>query len=1841
MKHISISSHYFVSILVAIALCSQSFQSVGADSPPPAPKTEAGLRFGTNPETGMLSFIGADPQAPQAALSSRPVVSALAMIEPYKTRLGLTDVYQQLKLENFSDEGGRQVSRYQQIYQGIPVMAGELVVNAADGRMLSISGEMSPGLALDPTPVIDAAQASQNALASVAKGYQMDPAKLKSSPPALWIYDARLLHPDGSAPALVWRMEVTPVDGRAPVNELVLVDARRGSIALNFNQVDTVWEDAKPNPASPKTEAAANKPLAAAASFGPGNWFVAARGSDSNSCAEPALPCLTINGAIARAASGNTINVAVGKYTPTGEEVVLVNKSVTITGGWDDAFSAQSGVSTIDGGDSREGVRIVAPALAVNLSRFIIQRGIACGLLIEGADLVVQVSETIFRLNVYGICNQMSTLGLARSAVINSSITGILNYYGNINFSNSTISGTSGFYQEGGNIRSSGGKITIQYSTIVDDRGADYGIDNHGSLTLLEIGSSILAGNGPQSCAAEINSLGFNVFQYRLRPCTGTIVLPTDKLDVDPKLGQLLSGGYHPLLSGSVAIGAANPANCLAIDQRGVARPQGAGCDIGAFEFTSPGAAASIALQDGSDQLSSPILTFPKPLTVAVSDSNGSPVSGVTVTFMAPPSGPSGIFTDNLANSTSAVTDINGIAVSANFTANDLSGVYSVAASAIGAVPASFNLENAGHKYVSNSGSDANSCAAPEAACLTINAAIGKASADEIIKVAVGTYTGTSSSWVPVVTISKNVYLSGGWNPSFSAQVGSSTIDGQRAHSLIVFVDYHIRAVVDRFNICNGGKGVSNYGDLIISNSAIHNNSTGTRGGGISSEGGKLDLNNVIVSENTASDYGGGIYIERGIVNINNSTITRNQSLKYGGGIINGWSGWGGVIYIQNTILADNVGSDFAGSIDSRGYNLTNTNTGSNSRFHQTSTDLVGSWDDPIYPRLTPMLAQDGSTYTLALKNDSPAIDAGNPAVPGSDGTACLRTDQSGTLRPVGARCDIGAYEGVGLDWSFVPLSSTYTANSGNTLPGVFLCDQTQPGCTGNVNPDADAAQRYALGMDTFLYNQDKRDGINGDGMTIVSTVNFCDPAYPCPFANAFWSGSQMVYGAGYPLADDVVGHELAHGVTQYESGLFYYYQSGAIDESFSDIWGELYDQSNGQGNDAPSVKWLMGEDAPGGAIRSMSNPSAAPYLDPDAINSALYYTGWQDNGGVHTNSGVNNKAAYLMVEGGTFNGRTVSALGAAKTLDIYYEVQTNLLTSGSDYGDLYYGLYQGCLNLLGVDGITFIDCQQVRSASDAVAMNSQPKSSSNFNTDAPFCDLASTYKVDTFLEDFEVPKYDYTWKLDTYHWGFTSPFGTYAHSGKAFLYGNDTESYINSPVSLKSMIIPAKAYLHFAHSFGFDYGIYNNTRYYFDGGVLEYSTDNGVIWKDAKPLMQTNAYNGMVTPFSLGNTLRGQAAFVGDSHGYISTRLDLATLAGKSVSFRWRLGTDKVGYFLGWFIDDVRIYTCQPLSAAPVLSSPANASISSNPLPVLNWSSVPGASSYQIEISNSSSFANKQQPFNAGPGVLSYQAGPLPSGTYYWHVHSLNSLGLAGMWSATRSFIIDLTPPAVPVLNLPINSAVIVGTPSFSWRTSATAVRYQFEYDDDPDFSSPAYTSNELTTLKLTPPAIPLGAFYWHARARDAYGNWSAWSLSRKVTINPPVPGKPTLASPGNALVTNDNTPELAWWPVAYGNIYQLEISKTSNFNIKTQTFTGAAGVLAYTAMTLPDGLYYWHVRAVNVSSAAGAWSVYRSFTVNTTPPAGPVLSKPVNGASTASRYQFQYDNDADFSSPVCVLCQ
>jgi len=213
-----------------------------------------------------------------------------------------------------------------------------------------------------------------------------------------------------------------------------------------------------------------------------------------------------------------------------------------------------------------------------------------------------------------------------------------------------------------------------------------------------------------------------------------------------------------------------------------------------------------------------------------------------------------------------------------------------------------------------------------------------------------------------------------------------------------------------------------------------------------------------------------------------------------------------------------------------------------------------------------------------------------------------------------------------------------YDAKNSNNLPGMLVRGEGDPpGSDVAVNEAYDGAgATYDLYSEIF-----ERNSIDDKGLRLDSTVH-----YGVKYDNAFWNGDQMVYGDGdaelfnrFTISIDVIGHELTHGVTQYEANLTYYGEPGALNESFSDVFGSLVKQRvNNQ--TADQADWLIGQGllaakVNGVALRSMKAPGTAyndPVLgkDPQPAHVKDKYIGLQDNGGVHINSGIPNYAFYL-----------------------------------------------------------------------------------------------------------------------------------------------------------------------------------------------------------------------------------------------------------------------------------------------------------------------------------------------------------------------------------------------------------------------------------------------------------------------------------------------------------------------------------------------------------------------------------------------------------------------------------
>jgi len=219
------------------------------------------------------------------------------------------------------------------------------------------------------------------------------------------------------------------------------------------------------------------------------------------------------------------------------------------------------------------------------------------------------------------------------------------------------------------------------------------------------------------------------------------------------------------------------------------------------------------------------------------------------------------------------------------------------------------------------------------------------------------------------------------------------------------------------------------------------------------------------------------------------------------------------------------------------------------------------------------------------------------------------------------------------------PVRTIYDAEHREDLPGRKVLTE------GGPQPkDASVVRAYAgLGatFETYLKAYG-RHSVDGRGLPLNASVH-----YLSGYNNAFWDGHQMVFGDGdgkifldFTLPVDVIGHELTHGVTQYTANLDYHGQSGALNESVSDVFGSLIKQYS-LGQTADQADWLIGAGllAPGvhgQALRSMKAPGTAyddPRLgkDPQPATMAGYYTGSQDEGGVHINSGIPNHAFYLV----------------------------------------------------------------------------------------------------------------------------------------------------------------------------------------------------------------------------------------------------------------------------------------------------------------------------------------------------------------------------------------------------------------------------------------------------------------------------------------------------------------------------------------------------------------------------------------------------------------------------------
>ncbi|HEV3471035.1 MAG TPA: M4 family metallopeptidase [Pyrinomonadaceae bacterium] len=512
----------------------------------------------------------------------------------------------------------------------------------------------------------------------------------------------------------------------------------------------------------------------------------------------------------------------------------------------------------------------------------------------------------------------------------------------------------------------------------------------------------------------------------------------------------------------------------------------------------------------------------------------------------------------------------------------------------------------------------------------------------------------------------------------------------------------------------------------------------------------------------------------------------------------------------------------------------------------------------------------------------------------------------------------------------------------------------------------------HAYRLYSSAFGRDSYDGL-GSVMRTVYLVNSV-----CP--NAYWDGQTTNYCPEID-ADDVVAHEWAHGYTQFTHDLVYSFQSGALNESYSDIFGETVDLLNGvdaeggSNNVEPSryelvegeyvqtgggVRWRIGEDVLGlnqpaalGTLRDMWQPHV--FGDPDKVSSEFYHCAPSDGGGVHTNSGVPNHAFAILVDGKTFNGVTTEGIGQTKALHIYYRAMTVYQTSTTNFAQHEQALRASCDDLVGRplnalstssaagapsnQTITAADCRQVANAAAAVEL-SRPPAQCNFGPLlTPNPPAACSGSATVFAEDFEngMGRWTlnsagsfagwpgYNWVLDSTPPGGRAGSVAFAFGGSGGVCGDPNGDRSGT----FSMDTPEIAIPSDAPDLKLSFDHFVATEFLVDGGNLKISVNGGAF-----ALVPQSAYLFNAPPSALRaappldqntNPKAGEFAWSGadpEVGAFGTTIVDLSALVSPGDTFRIRFdfGLDGCGGNQGWYVDNVRVYSC-PVLAPPVLS--------------------------------------------------------------------------------------------------------------------------------------------------------------------------------------------------------------------------------------------------------------------------------------------------------------------------------
>lgn len=518
----------------------------------------------------------------------------------------------------------------------------------------------------------------------------------------------------------------------------------------------------------------------------------------------------------------------------------------------------------------------------------------------------------------------------------------------------------------------------------------------------------------------------------------------------------------------------------------------------------------------------------------------------------------------------------------------------------------------------------------------------------------------------------------------------------------------------------------------------------------------------------------------------------------------------------------------------------------------------------------------------------------------------------------------LAQYEGVHNDLDRTVFDAN---NHPNYLFTSFCRDE---GDAASGDEDCDTVYDVSGQTYNYFFNGFGRNSIDDAGLEMRAYVHF-----GTNFVNAFWNGQFTTYGDNL-AEDDVVAHEWTHGVTEFSANLVYAYQPGALNESFSDIFGETIDQLFSNGATDP---WQLGEDIEAGelagGLRNMENPNL--YNNPATTDDPIYLCTPEDNGGVHVNSGVPNKLYQLLVDGGTFNGVTVESIGLVKAGAIHYESLTQYLDIYSNFTDHGGGLASACSDLIGAmlndpvtgtasaEEITAADCEEVANAAAAVELTGNVCEAVANENPPPLCATGQA-PVFHLNDDQEVESGWTTTSINSIMTWTKVSDPDLATSGLVWYANNNanptcsTQQNVTDAATLTSpeILVPTDTVsvtLNLEHYYGME-GLY-------DGGIVEYSVEGGAFQQLPRTRFIVNGYNFTLYTQSQGNSnpLGGRQAFTGFNRpgdfpepAILQSHADLTGLVtgGQTVQLRFTAGQDSCGGLEGWYIDTVQVYTCE-----------------------------------------------------------------------------------------------------------------------------------------------------------------------------------------------------------------------------------------------------------------------------------------------------------------------------------------